>query len=237
VAALGGRMLWRELSYGDGDTSLNRYSSYGRDDGSPGVSLVLQLQLFPGAFVSSKWASNLGIEAGGDLTLGLKSKQTNVEYKTTAYNVEAGLVYRFPFEIFEPQVRVGYVLQAFKVNGPESLGVPPVKYQSVRIGAGVILRLVEMFHLDAAFAFLPVLSAGPIGNKRYAEKLGAYAWEVGGGASVYIKQVYGIRAGAEYRRYQLDFNKSQSKYTLPKDGTDDYLRITLSFVYVLPGLK
>lgn len=236
VAALGGRMMWRELSY-DSDTSLNRYSSYGRDDGSPGVSLALQLQLFPGAFSSNKWASNLGIEAGGDITLGLQSKQTNVEYKTTAYNVEGGLVYRLPFEIFEPQFRVGYLLQTFKVQNAEALGVPPVKYQALRIGAGVILRLVEMFHVDVAFGALPVLDAGPIGKKRYASKLGAFGWEVGGGVSVYVKQVYGIRAGAEFRRYQLDFNKSESKYDLPKKGTDDYLRATLSFVYVLPGVK
>jgi hypothetical protein len=231
-------MMWRDLSYG-GDTTLNGYSSYASDDGSPAFNLALAMQLFPGAFKSSGWIANLGIELAGDIALGLKSKQGDKEYKTTAFDVAGGLVYRIPFEIFEPQFRASYVAQEFKIKGPRAtLGVPGVVYQSVRLGAGVLVRLVEMFQLDAAFGFLILVDTGPIGTKRYAEKLGGYGWEVGGGATVTFKERYGVRLGAEFRRYSLDTNKSENTKTiLPKDATDDYLRATLSFVYTLPGVK
>jgi hypothetical protein len=100
------------------------------------------------------------------------------------------------------------------------------------------VRLVEMFQLDAAFGFLILVDTGPFGTKRYAEKLGGYGWEVGGGATVTFKERYGVRLGAEFRRYSLDTKKSENtKLILPKDATDDYLRATLSFVYTLPGVK
>jgi hypothetical protein len=237
VAALGPRLMWRDLSF-DGDTDLNGYSSYAEDNGSPAFNLALSVQWFPGAHKRSDWVSNFGIEADGDIALGLKSKQGSEEYKTRAYTVNGNLMYRLPFEIFEPQVRVGYALQEFKIDGPESLGVPPVKYQSVRFGAGVLLKLHAMFALDAAFGYLLVLDTGKIGTKQYAQKLEANGWEVGGGATVKIKHVYGIRLGAEFRRYKLDTGKSENDdWILPKGGTDDYLTATLSFVYSLPGAK
>jgi TolB-like protein len=237
VVGLGARMMWRDLSY-DGATDLNGYSSYGRDDGSPAFNLALGLQVFPGGFKRSDWLSNLGLELAGDIALGLKSAQGDKEYKTSAFDVGGGLVFRLPYEMFEPQFRAGYVAQQFKIKNSKNLGVPPVLYQSVRLGAGALLRLVEMFELDFAFNFLIVVDTGSLGTKKYAEKLGGYGWEVGGGATVRFKQRYGVRLGAEFRRYTLDTNKSENDdVKLPKGVGDDYLRATLSFVYSLPGVK
>ncbi|HEX6244231.1 MAG TPA: hypothetical protein VFZ61_25115, partial [Polyangiales bacterium] len=134
--------------------------------------------------------------------------------------------------------RVGYALQDFKIKNAEALGVPPVKYQSLRFGAGVLMRLHEMFALDVAFGYLLVLDTGAFGTKRYAEKLDAFGWEVGAGATVKFKQVYGVRLGAEFRRYSLDMGKSENDdLDLPKSGNDDFLTATLSFVYSLPGVR
>jgi hypothetical protein len=95
-----------------------------------------------------------------------------------------------------------------------------------------------MFSLDVAFGYLLVLDTGKFGTKQYAQKLDAYGIEVGGGATVKFKQVYGVRLGAEFRIFGLDTGKSQNDdWTLPKGGSDKYLTTTLSFVYSLPGVK
>jgi hypothetical protein len=106
----------------------------------------------------------------------------------------------------------------------------------VRVGGGCAINIVEAFALDVNLAALIVLDAGEIGTKVYGDQLSAFGWETGGGAIVRFKQRYGIRMGADYRRYLLDFGKSTNPtWVLPKKGTDEYLRATLSFVYSLPG--
>jgi hypothetical protein len=235
VLSLGPRMMWRSLSY-EGATTLSSYSSYGKDGGTPAFNLALSVAWFPGAHVRSDWLSDFGIEGDIDYSIGLKSKQGDRELGTTAYEFSAGALYRIPLDTFEPRFRVGYVKHTFDVDVPASTPLPAVSYSAVRLGAGCAINIVEAFGLDVNFGALIVLDAGEIGTKTYADKLSAFAWEAGGGMIVRFKQRYGIRMGADYRRYLLDFGKSTNPtWVLPKKGTDEYLRATLSFVYSLPG--
>lgn len=237
VISLGPRMMWRSLSY-EGPTNLSSYSSYGKDGGTPSFNLALGVAWFPGAHVSSRWYSDLGIEADLDYAIGLKSKQGERELNTTAYEFAGGAVYRIPLDTFEPRIRAGYVKHAFEVDVPSTTPLPRVNYSAVRVGAGCIINIVEAFALDVNLAALIVLDTGEIGTKTFGDQLTAFSWETSGGAIVRFKQRYGIRMGADFRRYLLDFGKStNATWMLPKKATDDYLRATLSFVYMLPGAK
>lgn len=236
----GWRLMWRKLAF-DSGTTLNGYSSYASDEGSPSAfNLALDAQWFPAAHWRSDWVSDLGVEVDGDVAIGLNSRQGpgGKKYKTNAYEIAGGLVYRLPFEIFEPRFRASYVLQDFNPQTPLALATPAVKYSALRFGVGTLIKLVDVFTIDVSFGYLYVLDTGEIGTATFAKDATAWGWEVGGGAMVRIKQVFGIRLAADFRRYSLNMHGSEnSRFILPKKASDDYLRTTLSFVYMLPGAK
>jgi hypothetical protein len=237
VLSLGPRFMWRSLAY-QGSTTLSSYSSYGSDGGTPAFNLAISAAWFPGAHRRSDWLSDFGLEGDIDYSIGLKSKQNGKELSTTAYEFAAGALYRIPLDMFEPRVRVGYVKHTFDVDVPTGTPLPAVSYSAVRLGAGAVVNLVEAFGFDLGFGYLIVLDAGEIGSATYASKLSSSAWEIGGGATVRFKQRFGIRMSADFRRYQLDFGDStNAMWVLPKTATDDYLRATLSFLYLMPGKK
>jgi TolB-like protein len=237
VVSVGPRLMWRSLVY-EGPTTLSSYSSYGKDGGTPAFNLALSVLWFPGAHWRSDFLSNFGLEGDIDYSIGLKSKQGDRELGTTAYEFAVGALYRFPLDAFEPRVRVGYVTHTFDVDVPTGTPLPAVSYSAVRGGLGCVVNLVDAFGFDVNFGALIVLDAGEIGTATYAEKLSAFAWEAGGGATVRFKERYGIRMGADFRRYNLDFGGStNATWVLPKKANDDYLRATLSFIYALPGAK
>jgi hypothetical protein len=235
IVSPGLRLLWRSLEY-EGDTMLNGYSSFQGESGTgPGFTLTLNVQWFPGAHVRRGWPSDIGLELDGDYSF-LKSKLGDEELKTKAYEWSSSLLYRLPLDSFEPRFRLGYVRQKFDVQAPPEVNLPAVTYGSIRIGVGTLIHIVRAFSLDVGAGYLIVLSTGEFGKKRYAEDLSAYGWEISGGATYRIRDAYGIRMGAEFRRYGLDTGKSENdRVLLPKEGRDDYLRLTLAFVYALEG--
>jgi TolB-like protein len=231
---LGPRIMWRTLSY-QGDTNLNSYKS--NDEGSPSFNLALGAQYFPGAHASDAWYSDLGLDVDLDYAIGLKSKQAGKELKTTAYEVGAGLIYRIPLGDFVPRIRVGYIKHVFDVDVPATVLLPAIDYTAIRLGLGTAINLVEWLSLDVGFAYLPVLGTGELSEKRYGDKVDTSAWEAGAGVLVRLKDAYGVRAGLDFRRYKYDFGLSNNvAIQLPTKGTDSYLRLTVAFVYNMPGV-
>ena len=244
VVLFGPRIMWRTLSY-DGSTTLASYSS--TDQGSPAFNLALAAQWYPTARSSTAWHSNLGLDLDTDYSLGLKSKLSNGQkLSTTAYELGIGALYRMQLGSFSPRVRLGYVKQVFDAGISTALQGPPTNYQlpaskysALRIGIGTGIDLGDMVVVDVSFAYLPVLGVGDLSEKRYGNKVSTSAFEAGAGVLVRFKEVYGVRAALDYRRYGYDFGLASGLdgVTLPKGGSDSYLRTTLSFVYTLPGQK
>ena len=241
VLTVGPRLMWRKLKY-DGDTNL---SSFG---GSAAVMPAVSLQYYPGAHSSTAWYSNLGLDLDLDYALAYKSKLPNGgdEVSTKAYEVGVGAIYRIPLGDFEPRLRVGYLKQVFSVDmTPQQCPVgiempvrcmPQMDYSALRLGLGTDVRIVDWLTVDVAFAYLLVLGTGELDEERYGEDVSTSAWEANAGFIVRFKEVYGVRLGLDYRRYKYDFGLSDNEeVTLPKSGTDGYLKMTLGFVYTLPG--
>jgi TolB-like protein len=234
TAFIGPRIMWRTLSY-EGDTNLNSYKS--NDEGSPSFNLALGAQYFPGAHTSAAWYSDLGLDVDLDYAIGLKSKQAGKELSTTAYEVGVGVIYRIPLGDFVPRVRVGYVKHVFDVDVPSTILLPSIDYSAIRLGLGTAINLVEWLSLDVSFAYLPILGTGELSEARYGDKVETKSWEAGAGVLVRFKEVYGVRAGLDFRRYKYDFGLSNNAaIQLPTTGTDSYLRMTVAFVYNLPGV-
>lgn len=236
IAWAGPRLMWRSLSYDDAFTQL---SSYENSAGSPAVNAALGAQWFPGAHTRSDWVSGFGIEAEFEYALGLKSRQGDRELKTTAYEFSAGALYRLSLDSFEPRLRVGYVKHVFEAEVPLGVPMPGVSYSSVRIGLGTAIHLVEWLYLDVNVAYLHVLDAGEIASNTYDPNLSTRGLEFGGAVVTRFKEVYGLKLGVDFRRYAFDFSGGQAANNGPRlpsgAGSDHYLRMTLAFVFFLPG--
>lgn len=231
----GPQLMWRTLKYGEDDGSQLR--GYENTPGSPAVNLALGAVWFPGAHARGDWLSDLGIEGDLSYALGLKSRQDGKEVSTTAYDLSAGAIYRLPLDSFEPRFRVGYLRQVFDADVAANVPLPAVAYSTLRFGLGTAIFLVDWLSVDVNAAYLYVLDTGEIGSKAYAPNISTNGFEVGLNLGTYIKDVYGIRAGVDYRRYAFDFGANpSSEAVLPKDGADQYVRVTLAFVYRMPGV-
>ncbi len=234
LAWAGPRLMWRTLQYGDEDTQLNSYQNTPQ---SPALTVALGAQWFPGAHKRNDALSDLGLEADIDYALGLKSRQGGKEVKTTAYELSAGLIYRLPLDSFEPRFRVGYVRQVFDPAVASDVAMPGVAYGALRFGLGTGIFLVDWLSVDLNAAYLFVLNSGDIGQLPYAPDLSTGGFEIGLHLGAFITEAYGIRAGVDFRRYALDFGSSHPDgYLLPNDGSDHYVRLTLAFVYRMPGV-
>jgi hypothetical protein len=89
--------------------------------------------------------------------------------------------------------------------------LPAIDYTAIRLGLGTAINLVEWLSLDVSFAYLPVLGTGALSEARYGDKVETVAWEAGAGALVRFKEVYGVRAGLDFRRYKYDTAASADK--------------------------
>lgn len=235
IVNVGPRLLWRNLTFDPGG-SLIGYSSYDGPSGTgPAFALALNAQWFPGAHVTRRWPSDIGLEVEGDYAF-LKSTMNGKDLKTRAYSGGGSLIYRLPLDSFEPVFRAGYLLQVFDVKAPTSAELPGVAWGSVRLNVGTLIHILRELSLDVAGGYLIVVSSGEIGKKRYADDLSAYGWEVSGGVTYRFLDAYGVRVGAEFRRYAFNMKTSDNdRVILPTGGKDDYLRLSLSFVYALEG--
>jgi hypothetical protein len=231
IAWAGPRLMWRNLSY-EQDTTLN---SYRVPASQPAFNLALGASWFPGAHTRGDWLADFGVEAEIDYSLGMKSRVNGKEYKTRAYELAAGALYRIPLDAFEPRFRVGYVRHKFDADLPAGTPLPGVTYSAIRVGVGTAIYLVEWLGLDVNLAYLHVLDAGEINERAYAGNLGAHAFEFGGALVTRFKESFGVRLGVDFRRYVLDFGNTTGPQALPQEGADHYLRTTLAFEFVLPG--
>jgi hypothetical protein len=196
IAWLGPKLMWRSLAY-TGSTGL---SSYKNEVGSPGVNLAVGATYYPGAHWRNDWLSDLGLEFAFEYTVGLSSKQGGEKLSTTAYELDAGAIYRFPLDTFEPRVRAGYLLQTFEV--PDSTDLPGVTYSGVRLGAGTLVHVLDSLTFDVDLGYVFVLSTGDIDSAAFATGTTASAFEASGGATYRFGSsgAFGARLGVDFRR-------------------------------------
>ncbi len=228
IASIGPRLLARNLQFeNDEFGNLRSYET------KAAMEVALSAQWYPGAHFRDDWLANIGLDFDSDLAIGLKSKESGKDLKTTAYEVSAGLIARIPLEMFEPRLRVGYVRQVFTVDTPDTVFLPSMTYGSVRMGAGTAIKIIDALSLDVGLAYLLVLNADEMTGKDYFPKASVGAFEAGGGVLVRIAGPISVRGGIDFRRYFFDLKSKASATVQAKSATDDYLRFTLSFVYML----
>lgn len=198
----------RKLSWNDDLIGNLREYSLGF---GPGVQL--KFQYFPGAHFTSGVGAQFGIDFEWERLFNFDStRDDGLQFPTEAQQFLVGLRWRYPVGRWEPTIIADYGVQKFEfgVTGPPVMtaGIPGVKYEFYRLGAGfrVGLGQDESFIVTFNAAFRGLLSAGGIESSQWfpeAKGNGMDALIMFGYA---LPKGFEVRLGIDYRRYWFDLN-------------------------------
>ena len=217
--------MWRTLKY-EGDTNLNSYKS--TDEGSPAFNLALGAQYFPGAHVSNRWYSDLGLDFDLDYAIGLKSKQGGKELDTTAYEsrhrgrlphparrLRAARSRRLRQALFDVDVPPTTPLARRSTTARSALGLGHARSTWWTGCARRVVRLpARARHRRAERA------------KRYGDKVGTGAWEAGGACWCASKSATACawRSTSAATSSTSALSNNDCRFSCRSTGTDSYLR-------------
>jgi hypothetical protein len=231
---VGGKALFRNLSWHqDPEARTNPYTL------SPGPEAGFWLEAYPGAFVTSGLAADLGVFGRYDRGFGVTSSTQDGATVTTSFqDFVAGVEARLPLGAVAPQLSIAYGGQTFRLDREH--GLPPIPgfdYRFVRIGAGARIALAPAAFLDAGvgllFATALGTSGGDVASPAFFPNGKAY------GADLDVAFVYrvlprlGLRASAELRQWGLDFRVKPTDALIVGGAVDRYIIIGAGVELVL----
>lgn len=232
------RIVRRQLTYNDdlgGD--LRDYTL----KAGPGVAL--KFQYFPGAHFTSGIGAQFGIDFEWERLFDFESAQADgTEFPTESQQFLIGVRWRYPVKRWEPFVVIDYGVHDFElgVSGPPvpgeeiAPGVPSVKYEFVRIGAGfrVALGKKDTFIIGGHIALRAVFSVGGIGTNVWFPEATANGMDTGLVFGFALPLGFEVRLGIDYRRYGLDLNPVPPNPPYVAGGAlDRYLGATVGFAW------
>jgi hypothetical protein len=198
---VGGKALFRTLSWVDDAGALAPYSL------SPGPEVGGWLEVYPGAFMTSGFASYIGIFGSFNYGIGAKSKTPAGVQLTTKYqDFLVGLKVRIPLGMFNPYVSGAYGLQTFKLD-PAASDRPNFSYGFIRPGGGVRVQATPMIDIDVGAGYLLVnamgTAAGEVKSAAFFPRATAKGVDIGLSIGVRFSSLLGVRAGADIRQYGM----------------------------------
>ena len=210
------RLVRRDFTYKDDlRDDLRDY----RLDIGPGVGM--KFQYFPGAHFTAGVGAQFGIDFEWERLFNFDSTRDDgandvAKFPTESQQFLVGLRWRYPTGQWEPSVVLDYGVHTFRfgVSGPavpgedSTAGIPSVKYEFVRIGAGfrVAIGKEELFIIAANAAFRGVFSVGGIGTSLWFPEAKANGMDAGLMFGFALPKGFEVRLGVDYRRYGFDLN-------------------------------
>ena len=225
---LGLKGFTRNYEYTDNITAERTYEL----GGAPAI--FLNLRLYPLAFMTDGFVSNIGLAGGFEQGFAINSKDSQGnELSTSSRQWFAGLRLRLPFSTHEAGVGVGYGQHTFRIDGDES--VPDVKYGFARIT------------VDGRFRFGKIVVGAELGPRLLlgAGQLAAiFPNATGGGFEATLYGGYSLTSnidalvGLELRRYYLTLNPNRNSpplidgdVAIAGGAVDQYLGLWLGLAW------
>jgi len=181
----------------------------------PGVGT--KFQYYPGAHFTAGVGAQFGIDFEWERVFNFDSTRADgVRFPTESQQFLVGLRWRYPTGRWEPFVVADYCVHTFRfgVSGPpvpgedNTPGIPSVKYEFARIGAGFRVGIgdKERFIVAANAAFRGVFSVGGIGTAQWFPEAKANGMDAMLMFGYALPLGFEIRVGVDYRRYWFDLN-------------------------------
>lgn len=195
---------------------------------------------YPGAHFTSNFLSNLGVFLNGDFGVGMVSRVQESRFAHSASRLRFGGLVRLPVgERFTVNAHLGYSRHELTTSlnavndGSARPNIPDVLFNGFRVGAGIRWRIAGTVELDATGSFQAVAGKGEIASERYFPQATALAIDAGGGLSVEVAQHLRLRAGAEWQRYFITLNPSDTSTFFAKTAADQYITVAASLQWVM----
>ena len=182
---------------------------------APGVGT--KFQYYPGAHFTAGVGAQFGIDFEWERLFNFDSTRADgAKFPTESQQFLVGLRWRYPTGRWEPSIVIDYGVHSFRfgLSGPavpgedNTAGIPSVKYEFARIGAGfrVGIGKKERFIVAANAAFRGVFSVGGIGTAQWFPEAKANGMDAGLMFGYALPLGFEIRIGVDYRRYWFDLN-------------------------------
>jgi hypothetical protein len=232
------RVVRRTLSYNDVLTpeDLPDYTL----NAGPGVGL--KFQWFPGAHATAGVGAQFGLDFEWERLFAIDSKSADgITFPTEAQQFLVDFRWRYPVKRWEPFLVIGYGSQTFRIGvasdssgNPVTPGVPGVKYQFVRVGAGFRVEVGKknLVVLGGNIAFRGVFDVGGIGSQAWFPQAKANGMDTGILIGFALPKGFEVRLGLDYRRYGFDLNPVPPDAPYVAGGAlDRYLGFTVGFAW------
>lgn len=231
------RLVRRQLQYNDVvSADLRDYKL----DAGPGVGL--KFQWFPGAHFTSGVGAQFGVDFEWERLFAIDSKTADgTTFPTEAQQFLVDFRWRYPINRWEPFVVLGYGVQTFQIDVATNSdgdivlpGVPSVKYEFVRFGAGFRVELGKknQFIIGGNIAFRGVFGVGGIGTQNWFPEAKANGLDTGVVFGFALPAGFEVRLGVDYRRYGFDLNPvPPSPPYIAGGAIDEYVGFTVGFAW------
>jgi hypothetical protein len=195
---------------------------------------------YPGAHFTSNFLSNLGVFLNGDFGVGMVSRVQESRFAHSASRLRFGGLVRLPIgQRFIISAHLGYSRHELTTSlnavndGSARPNLPDVLFNGFRVGVGLRWRIAGTVEFDATGSFQAVAGKGEIASARYFPRATALAFDAGGGLSVEVAQHLRLRAGAEWQRYFITLNPSDTSTFFARTAADQYITVAASLQWVM----
>jgi hypothetical protein len=184
---------------------------------SVGPGVGIKFQYYPGAHFTAGVGAQFGVDFEWERLFNIDSTRADGQtFPTDSQQFLIGLRWRYPKGRWEPSVVLGYGVHnfGFGLSGPpvpgedNTAGIPSVKYEFVRLGAGfrVAVGKKEIFILATNISFRGVFSVGGIGTNLWFPEAKANGMDALLMLGFALPKGFEIRLSGDYRRYGFDLN-------------------------------
>ncbi len=184
---------------------------------SVGPGVGIKFQYYPGAHFTAGVGAQFGVDFEWERLFNIDSTRADGQtFPTDSQQFLIGLRWRYPKGRWEPSVVLGYGVHnfGFGLSGPpvpgedNTAGIPSVKYEFVRLGAGfrVAIGKKEIFILATNISFRGVFSVGGIGTNLWFPEAKANGMDALLMLGFALPKGFEIRLSGDYRRYGFDLN-------------------------------
>ena len=241
------------LLVGLGAAGMNRSLSWNDDRNNvlapyslpAGPEAAVWLEAYPAAFVSSGFASRIGIFGRFNQGFGVNSSADMGATKlTTSFqDFLAGVKLRWPVGIFAPYAGVAYGAQSFKLTTQSGTPpmIPSVAYKFVRIGIGSRADFTPRISADLGGAFILLTDSGKnmgeIKSTAYFPGTTGAAIDVSASIAYRFTKLIGARVGVDFRQYGLATNLGANPAIVAGGATDRYIFFGGGVELVLDGVS
>lgn len=184
-----------------------------------------ELELYPGAFVTSGPASWFGVTASVDFLAFVTAVAADgTRYPTSSVRLKLSGGARIPIaDRLELGVTFGYALTTYGIAGDAATrpNVPDVAYSALRPAGSVALKIYGPLWIKVAGGYQILLGTGELGSAEFFPRLTGGGMDVEAGAMVRLFRFVEVRASYTYQRYWFSMNPEPGDPYIAGGALDD----------------